>query len=114
MASLRTRSIRSWPAVSENPAFGRMRRARGAAVSSHCLFCRIVERAISSKIVYEDEQVMAFDDINPQAPIHALVIPKRHIGSLDEIQETDRALLGHLLTTCANIAKQKGLARTGY
>jgi histidine triad (HIT) family protein len=83
-------------------------------VSSHCLFCRIVERAISSKIVYEDEQVMAFDDINPQAPIHALVIPKRHIGSLDEIQETDRALLGHLLTTCANIAKQKGLARTGY
>ncbi|MBI3603975.1 MAG: histidine triad nucleotide-binding protein [Nitrospirae bacterium] len=79
-----------------------------------CLFCRIVERKIPSKIVHEDELVVAFEDVNPQAPTHMLVIPRKHIPSLKETDAADAALLGHLMTVCAKIAKQKGLADSGY
>ncbi|MER3425431.1 MAG: histidine triad nucleotide-binding protein [Nitrospiraceae bacterium] len=79
-----------------------------------CLFCRIVERAAPSKIVYEDDQTLAFEDINPQAPVHTLVIPKRHIESIQELQEAETSLLGHLLLTCTRIAQQKGIAGSGY
>ena len=80
---------------------------------SKCLFCGIVERTVPSNIIYEDDEVLAFDDVNPQAPVHALVIPKRHVGSVDEAgQET--ALLGRLLQTCTKVANQKGIARLGY
>jgi histidine triad (HIT) family protein len=79
-----------------------------------CLFCRIVERTVPSRIIYEDELTLAFEDINPQAPVHTLVIPKRHVRSLDELDANDVALLSHLVLTCAKLARQQGIAQSGY
>lgn len=76
-----------------------------------CLFCKIVEGSIPSKRIYEDEQCIAFSDINPQAPMHFLVVPREHIVSLAEAEEMHRPLLGHLLRTGGEIARQKGLAK---
>ena len=81
---------------------------------SNCLFCKIVERKIPARIVYEDDQTLAFDDINPQAPVHSLVIPKKHVAAVQECGLQDQSLLGHLLLTCSTIAKQKGLPESGY
>lgn len=81
---------------------------------SACIFCRIVEGSIPAKIVYQDEHTLAFDDINPQAPVHTLVIPKRHVPSLRDLGEADRVLLGHLLLTCSRIAEEKGISATGF
>jgi histidine triad (HIT) family protein len=81
--------------------------------SSDCLFCKIAAGVIPVTRLYEDEQVLAFPDINPQAPVHVLVIPKRHIASLAQTTTEDAALLGHLLATAAEVARQQGLAN-GY
>jgi histidine triad (HIT) family protein len=81
---------------------------------SDCLFCKIAEKKIPSKIVHEDDRCLAFDDINPQAPVHALVIPKQHAASIAELTEADAGLLGHLMLTGAAVAKQKGIAESGY
>jgi histidine triad (HIT) family protein len=81
---------------------------------SACIFCRIVSGDLPAKIVYEDEQAMAFEDINGQAPVHLLVIPKRHVASVQDCQEADLALLGHLLLTCSTVARTKQLAESGY
>lgn len=80
---------------------------------SDCIFCRIAAKTIPSKLVYEDDQAVAFEDVNPQAPVHLLVIPRKHVASLDGVQD-ETALLGHLLKTCAVLAGQKGLSQTGY
>lgn len=77
-----------------------------------CLFCKMVAGEIKPDIVYEDETVLAFRDINPQAPIHLLVIPKTHIKSLNELDNTQ--LAGKLLRTAAQLARQEGLAEDGY
>lgn len=81
---------------------------------SDCLFCKIAEKKIPAKIVHEDDKCLAFDDINPQAPTHTLVIPKKHTASLAELNEADASLLGHLMLTGAKIARQKGIAEGGY
>ncbi len=81
---------------------------------SDCLFCKIVARTIPAPLVYEDNLVVAFDDINPQAPIHALVIPRKHVVSLAELQDSDAELLGRLLLVSSKIAKLKGIAESGY
>jgi len=81
---------------------------------SDCLFCKIVDKSIPAKIVYEDDQTLAFDDINPHAPVHALVIPKKHVASVQDCGVQDERLLGQLLLACAKVAKRKGLAETGY
>lgn len=81
---------------------------------SDCIFCKIAGKAIPSKMVYEDDQVFAFDDVNPQAPVHALVIPKRHVASLQELSEPDHTLLGRLLLACTRVAQMKGLTDSGY
>jgi histidine triad (HIT) family protein len=78
-----------------------------------CLFCKIVDGSIPSTAVYQDELCYAFADIHPQAPVHVLVAPREHIVSLDDADEDDRALLGHLLWAAAQIAKVKGLSN-GY
>ena len=78
-----------------------------------CLFCKIVDGSIPSTAVYQDELCYAFADIHPQAPVHVLVAPREHIVSLDDADEGDRALLGHLLWAAAQIAKVKGLSN-GY
>ncbi len=81
---------------------------------SDCLFCRIVQGSIPAKIIYQDEQTLAFDDINPQAPVHSLVIPKRHVMSVHDLNEADQGLLGRLLMTCNQVARNKGLSDHGF
>ncbi len=78
-----------------------------------CLFCKIVEGTIPSTAVYQDDQCFAFKDIDPKAPIHVLVIPRRHIASLADAGASDQPLLGHLLRAAAEIARAQGLAN-GY
>jgi histidine triad (HIT) family protein len=81
-----------------------------------CLFCKIVAREIPSQIVFENDHVLAFRDINPQAPTHALVIPKRHLTGIFDATESDadKALLGELLTAGRKVAGQLGLDEKGY
>lgn len=74
-----------------------------------CIFCRIAAGEIPATIIYEDDECLAFRDINPQAPVHALVIPRKHIASLAEAGDADAALLGRLLLAGARVAKQEGL-----
>ncbi|MBF0588640.1 MAG: histidine triad nucleotide-binding protein [Magnetococcales bacterium] len=81
---------------------------------SDCLFCKIVAGDIPSNKIYEDAHLFAFHDINPQAPVHALVIPKRHIETLDDLTEPDRELAGHLLERTTHIARLLGVAEAGY
>ncbi|MDR2163903.1 MAG: histidine triad nucleotide-binding protein [Clostridiales Family XIII bacterium] len=80
---------------------------------SDCIFCRIVNGEIPSETVYEDEEIIAFNDMQPQAPVHVLVIPRKHIASLDDITETDEELLGRLMSKVHIIAEMLGLAN-GY
>jgi histidine triad (HIT) family protein len=81
---------------------------------SACIFCGIANRSIPSEVVDEDDQAVAFEDVNPQAPVHLLVIPKRHIESVQAFETEDLALLGHLLRVCVKMAKEKGLVQSGY
>ena len=81
---------------------------------NECLFCKIVSRTIPAALVYEDDVVVAFDDINPQAPTHTLVIPRKHVASMAELQDSDVGLLERLMSAGNTIAKQKGIADTGY
>lgn len=80
----------------------------------NCLFCRIIDRKIPSKIVYEDEYIFAFEDINPQAPVHILVIPKKHISTVLEIGTEDKELIEHLFQAANKIAKDRGVAERGF
>jgi histidine triad (HIT) family protein len=79
-----------------------------------CLFCKIVNREIPGDIVFEDEEVLAFNDINPQAPTHVLIIPKRHIATLNDLEEGDLALVGRLQYVAARLARERGFAEEGY
>lgn len=81
---------------------------------SDCIFCRIIQGSLPAKVVYQDEQTLAFDDIHPQAPIHTLVIPKRHVASINELGQGDQTLLGQLLLTCNRVAQDKGLFDRGF
>ena len=81
-------------------------------MAAECLFCRIVRKEIPAKIVAEDAHCVAFRDINPQAPVHVLVIPREHVASLNEV--TDGALVGRMHTFAAKIARDEGLAERGY
>ena len=80
----------------------------------NCIFCKIIKGEIPSKKVYEDEDVLAFYDINPAAPIHILVIPKKHIKSLADIEEDDEKLLGKIHMVINKIAEEKGFKEEGY
>ena len=79
-----------------------------------CVFCKIVDGEIPSKIIYEDEELIAFDDLDPQAPIHFLVIPKKHIQSLETLDESDSELIGKIFLAIRKIAREKGIADKGY
>ena len=79
-----------------------------------CLFCQIANKTIPSSIVYEDDQIAAFNDINPQAPTHILLIPKEHFASLNEVPDEKKALLGQLLLKARQIAEDQGMAQSGY
>ena len=77
-----------------------------------CLFCKIVSREIDTPLLYEDELVVAFNDIAPQAPIHQLIIPKQHIATLNDAKNA--TLLGHMMKTASRLAKEAGIDEQGY
>lgn len=79
-----------------------------------CIFCKIINRDIPSNIVYEDENILAFKDINPQMPIHILVIPKKHIKSIIDLKTEDETLVGKIFTAINSIAKDIGIDKTGF
>jgi len=79
-----------------------------------CIFCQIVASKIPSEIVYQDDEVIAFRDINPQAPIHLLIIPKRHIPSLTHLTEEDLPLMGRMVNIANRLARREGIAEAGY
>ena len=79
-----------------------------------CLFCRIIRREIPASIVYEDERVLAFNDVNPQGPTHVLVVPKRHVATLCDLSPEDDALVGELVRRAAAIANERGIAAGGF
>jgi histidine triad (HIT) family protein len=79
-----------------------------------CLFCRIIEGRAPAKIVYEDEQVVAIEDIHPQAPVHLLILPRKHLASLREVSAEDEPVLGRLLTVAAQLARERQLDSKGY
>ena len=81
---------------------------------SNCLFCRIVAGEIPAKIAYEDDDVIAFHDLNPQAPLHVLVIPRKHIATINDIQPDDAALIGKLTLAAKQVAADAGYAEDGY
>lgn len=79
-----------------------------------CLFCKVVEGKVSAKIVYQDETAMAIEDIHPQSPVHLLVLPRKHLPSLEEAGAEDEALLGRLFLVAAQLARERGLESKGY
>ena len=79
-----------------------------------CIFCKIINKEIPSNIVYEDEEILAFKDIAPQAPIHIVVIPKKHIEKITQIQKEDEALIGKIYSVINQIAKEQGIAEEGF
>lgn len=83
-------------------------------MSADCIFCKIVAGQIPSNKVYEDDQVIAFHDIQPQSPVHVLVIPKIHLASVNDLHAEDAALLGYLFQAVQKVAKATGVTETGY
>ena len=81
---------------------------------SDCVFCRIVRREAKATVVFEDDEVLAFRDLSPQAPVHLLVIPKKHVASLAEAEASDAALLGKLLLAARDLAICEGIDARGY
>lgn len=78
-----------------------------------CVFCKIAEKEIPSNIVYEDDQIICFHDLEPQAPVYVLIIPKKHIASMDDVSADDQQLMGYIMTKVKEIAKTLGL-ENGY
>jgi histidine triad (HIT) family protein len=79
-----------------------------------CIFCEIAEKKRPARIIYEDDHALAFEDVNPQAPVHTLIIPKKHISTNIEIEKEDNALIGHLFQIANKIAKDRGIAERGF
>ena len=79
-----------------------------------CIFCQIIAGKVPSEIIYQDEEVAAFRDINPQAPVHLLIIPKKHIPSLTHLSEEELPLVGHMVDVANQLAKREGVAESGY
>ena len=79
-----------------------------------CIFCKIVAGEVPAKKIHEDEEIIAFDDINPQAPVHVLVIPKKHIATLNDLGEEDHDLMGRMAMAAVRVAKLKGIEDSGY
>ncbi len=79
-----------------------------------CLFCKIIERTIPGRIVHEDDDVVAFEDVNPQAPLHVLVVPRKHVPTMNDLAPEDDALVGKLFRAAARIAKARGVDGPGW
>ena len=83
-------------------------------MSSDCLFCKIINRELPSDIVFEDEELLAFNDISPQAPTHMLIIPKVHVATVNDLTEVDVGLLGKLVLRARTLAEENGIAKSGF
>lgn len=83
-------------------------------MDNQCIFCKIIKKEIPSEIVYEDDEVVAFEDIEPVAPVHLLIIPKKHIISVNHLDPEDCGLIGKLFLTSKKMAQKKGIAESGY
>lgn len=83
-------------------------------MSQECIFCRIVRGEAPATIVYEDETVVAFNDIYPKAPVHVLIVPRRHIPSLAHVTPEDEPILGHMLYVARHIAEEQGILNSGF
>ena len=79
-----------------------------------CIFCKIANREVPSEIVYEDEKIVAFKDIKPVAPLHLLIVTKKHIPSVDHLKDGDKELVGDLFLVAQKIAREQGVVETGY
>jgi histidine triad (HIT) family protein len=79
-----------------------------------CIFCKIIDGELPAKLVYEDETAVAIEDLNPQAPVHLLVVPRAHIETLGAAKPEDEALIGHLFHVAAELARQRGIESRGY
>ncbi len=79
-----------------------------------CIFCKIINKEISSEIIFEDEEVVVFKDIKPKSPVHLLIVPKKHIESINEAQEEDKELIGKLFLVARDFAKKTGVSDSGY
>ncbi|MEW6455838.1 MAG: histidine triad nucleotide-binding protein [Acidobacteriota bacterium] len=79
-----------------------------------CVFCSVIRKEINAKIVYEDDKVIAFDDVNPQAPVHVLIIPKEHFESINEFPEEKKEILGYMVFISKKIVEIKGISKKGY
>ncbi|MFW6006385.1 MAG: histidine triad nucleotide-binding protein [Halanaerobiales bacterium] len=83
-------------------------------MSEDCLFCQIVAGEVDSDIIYEDEKVIAFEDINPQAPVHVLIIPRKHISTLTDLENEDYDLIGHIYQIANKLAERYNIAEDGF
>jgi histidine triad (HIT) family protein len=88
--------------------------ADGRLTMSDCIFCKIAAGDIPSNPVYEDEEILAFEDISPKAPVHILIIPKQHLATLNDAGQDHSSLLGRLLLRAAELARERGVAEEGY
>jgi histidine triad (HIT) family protein len=79
-----------------------------------CIFCQIVNHQQKAEIIYEDEQLVVFKDINPKAPVHLLIVPKKHIKSINELTDQDRELVSQMIFLAKELAAQEGIAQKGY
>jgi histidine triad (HIT) family protein len=79
-----------------------------------CLFCKVVAGEVPSKKVHEDEHLVVFEDVNPQAPLHVLIVPRRHIATLNDLEAGDDALIGEMVRRAAAVAKERGVDASGY
>lgn len=85
-----------------------------AAMTDHCIFCKIIAREAHAEVVYHDEQVTAFRDIHPVAPTHILIVPNKHIESVNALAPEDEPLMGHLFTVAGKLAREEGIHHNGY
>ena len=81
---------------------------------SDCLFCGIVDGSVKANLVYQDDAVVAFSDIAPRAPVHILIIPRKHVATVSDIAAADRALIGDIFQVAAKLAREQGIAESGY
>jgi histidine triad (HIT) family protein len=79
-----------------------------------CIFCRIIKKELPSTVVYEDDEIIAIEDIVPAAPVHILIMPKRHINTINDLSENEDTLIGKMHRIAAAVAKEKGIAESGY
>lgn len=79
-----------------------------------CIFCKIIKAEIPTEIIYQDEQIIVFKDINPKAPVHLLIVPKKHLPSVNDLEEEDIQLIGKLVLVAKKMAKEQKVAKPGY